>query len=255
VQFVTLVQPHPRTPHAARLAARLAEVERRVEAACARAGRARESVRVLPVTKSVEPEVAAALLEHGHAEFAENRADELERKHAWFAARGSAVRWHFIGHLQRNKARRVARACAEIHSVDSAALYEALARVCDEERLALCVWLQAKLWPEDNKGGFEPDELLALWRRAPANPRVRWRGLMTMAPLVDDDASGERGARAARAVFGGLRELARRGDPARFDGGRVRLSMGMTADFEIAIEEGADVVRIGSALFAEPGVA
>ncbi|TAJ24268.1 MAG: YggS family pyridoxal phosphate-dependent enzyme [Planctomycetota bacterium] len=249
---VSLVHPLPRTPLAERLAPRLADVERRVAAACARAGRERAAVRVLPVTKSVEPAVAAALLELGHAELAENRADELERKRAWFAERGLAVRWHFIGHLQRNKARRVARACAEIHSVDSAELYDTLARVCDEEGLELCVWLQAKLWPEDNKGGFTPEELLALWRAAPPSPRLRWRGLMAMAPLLDDDAAA---ARAARTVFSGLRELARRGDPARFDGGRVRLSIGMSSDFEIAIEEGADVVRIGSALFEESGAA
>lgn len=245
---MSLVHPLPRTP----LASRLAAVERRVADACARAGRTRASVQVLPVTKTVEPDVAAALLEHGHAELAENRADELERKRAWFAEHGLAVRWHFIGHLQRNKARRVARAAAEIHSVDSAALLEALARVCDEERLELAIWLQAKLWPEDAKGGFAPDELLALCERAPRSERVRWRGLMAMAPLLDDEPAA---ARAAREVFAALRELARRCPPQRFDGGRARLSMGMSSDFEIAIEEGADVVRIGSAFFEAPGAA
>jgi PLP dependent protein len=244
------VDPVPTLPPAPRvsLSERLAAVEQRVSAACARAGRARQDVQVLPVTKSVDAARAAELLELGLCNLAENRADELERKRAWFAERGLQARWHCIGHVQRNKARRIARACAEVHSVDSVALHDVLARVCEEEGRVLGLWLQVKLWPEPDKGGFSPSELRALVERGARSEAVSWLGLMTMAPLIADEHASRR---AAREVFAGLRELAAALDPARFAAGRARLSMGMSSDFELAVEAGADVVRIGSALFSD----
>jgi len=244
------IEPVPTLPPAPRvsLSERLAAVEQRVSAACSRAGRARRDVQILPVTKSVDAARAAELLELGLCDLAENRADELEHKRAWFAERGLRARWHCIGHVQRNKARRIARVCAQVHSVDSVALHDALARVCEEEGRGLGLWLQVKLWPEADKGGLAPSELRALVERGARSETVSWLGLMTMAPLIADEHASRR---AAREVFDGLRELAAALDPARFTAGRARLSMGMSSDFELAIEAGADVVRIGSALFSD----
>jgi hypothetical protein len=230
------------------LSERLAALEQRVSAACERAGRARRDVQVLPVTKSVDAARAAELLDLGLCDLAESRADELDRKRAWFAERGLRARWHCIGHVQRNKARRIARACEQVHSVDSVALHDALARVCEEEGRGLGVWLQVKLWPEPGKGGLSPNELRALLERGARSEAVSWLGLMTMAPLIDDELASRR---AAREVFDGLRALAAALDPTCFRESRARLSMGMSSDFELAIEAGADVVRIGSALFSD----
>jgi pyridoxal phosphate enzyme (YggS family) len=223
-----------------------ARLDARIEAACARAGRVTRDVQMLPVTKSVEPARAAALFALGQHELAENRADELERKCAWFAAQRLEARWHYVGHLQRNKARRVVKLAAEIHSIDSAALLDTVARVALEERVRVGVYLQVKLWPEESKGGCAPSEVPALCATAAAAPALELLGLMTIAPLLEDDDAARA---AAQRVFGDLRRLAQTLDPALFGPAGPRLSMGMSDDFEIAIAEGAHVLRIGSALF------
>src|SRR5262249_31723815 len=138
-------------PVPAQLVANLRSVEARIAAACARAGRARAGVQLLPVTKSVGPELAAALHELGQRELAESRVDELERKALWFRERGLDARWHYIGHLQRNKARRALECAAEIHSVDRLELLETLGRLCRQLQARRAIWLQVKLYPEENK--------------------------------------------------------------------------------------------------------
>jgi pyridoxal phosphate enzyme (YggS family) len=218
----------------------------RVAAALRAAGRPGDSVRVVAVTKSVEPEVAGELAALGQTDLGESRVAELERKAAWLALHGHAPRWHFVGHVQRNKARRVVRHAAEIHSVDSARLLDDLARIAAEEGRAPGIYLQVKLTEEPTKSGCQRPELQGLLDRARASS-LPLLGLMTLAAPIATEAD----RRAARSVFGELAELAA-GLPAdAFQGARPRLSMGMSGDFEEAIAAGADVVRIGTAFFED----
>jgi pyridoxal phosphate enzyme (YggS family) len=237
----------------------LRTVRDRIERAARRAGRDPAAVRLVAVTKSVPTAVALELAALGERELGENRVDGLERKAAGFAAGGQEAHWHFIGHLQGNKARRVVRLAQAIHSVDSLALIERLERLAGEEGRRPRVFLEVKLSAEDAKQGFEPDALPEAARRAADATHLRFSGLMTMAPLGDpaDGAKLER----ARAVFDRLVRLggaleAELGH--RIEGGELRYSMGMSDDFEQAVEAGSHYVRVGSALFeglrAEPEV-
>ena len=218
----------------------------RVARVCREVGRDPQEIRLVAVTKTVAPEVAGALAELGCTDLGENRLAELERKHAWFAASGRTVRWHFVGHVQRNKARRVVRLADEIHSVDSRALLDTLARVAAEEGRRPGIYLQVKLTDEPTKSGLSLAELPQLLTAAAAT-ELRCRGLMTMAPLV---AEGDAPA-AARATFERLAALAAKLPGSAFTDGRPLLSMGMSADFETAVRAGAHVLRIGSAFFED----
>lgn len=229
----------------ARLAANLRDVQARI-AACARsAGREPGDVGLVAVTKTVEVEVCAALLELGVRDLGENRADVLEAKHAAFAGAPLRPRWHWIGHLQRNKARRVLLCAEVLHSLDSLRLFEACERIAAEEGLQREVYLQLKLWPEEAKGGLDPAELPELLAAAREARHLRTAGLMAMAPLVDDESEARR---AADLVFARCAELAR-AHAALFPAG-CRLSMGMSGDYDLAIARGAHWVRVGSALYA-----
>jgi len=220
------------------------DVRARLAAAAAEAGRRPEEVRLIAVTKTVSPEVALGLAALGQEDLGENRLAGLEEKAAAFAARGVAVRWHFIGHLQRNKARRVARLAHAIHGVDSRALFETLLGLRAEESLAPGLYLQVKLAEEENKHGLAPGEVPALVDLARARG-VHLLGLMALAPLVE----GPLARAEARRVFEALAALARELPGDAFAGGRPRLSMGMSGDLEEAVRAGADDVRVGAALF------
>jgi len=223
----------------------------RIDTACVAAGRDRGAVSLLPVTKSVDVESALALHALGARELGENRVDELERKAARFAESDLPVRWHFIGNLQRNKARRVARVADVVHSVSGPRLLDTLARVAAEENRVLEIYLEVHLSSEDEKQGFAADELPEAVRFAGDAPALRLLGLMTMAPRrtgSDDDAD-----RAARAAFDRCAQLADErltAQPDCFASGHAQLSMGMTGDLESAIAAGSTCVRVGSALFA-----
>ncbi len=221
------------------------EVLDRIERFARAAGRDPADVRLVAVTKGVPAALAAELVSLGTSDLGENRADELEEKNDWLERRGIAARWHFIGHLQRNKARRILRIADEIHSVDSTRLWEALVRIAGEEGRAPGIYLQVKLASEEEKSGLEPAEVAPLLERARGGP-LPVLGLMTMAPLLADELEARA---AARAVFARLASLAASLPAESFAGGRARLSMGMSADFEDAIRAGAHVVRVGSALF------
>lgn len=232
------------------LARNRAEVVARIAAAARRAGRTPNSVQLLCVTKTVEPEVAAALVALGELDLGENRVPELERKHAWFEARGDAQarpRWHFIGHVQRNKARRVVRLVDVIHSIDSGRLLDAVVRLAQEEARRPGVYLQVKLTGEDAKTGLAPEDVSALVDRTRDADRLDLLGLMTMAPL--SAPPGTSSSAAALQTFEALAKLAGELPADAFHGGRPRLSMGMSGDLEEAIQAGADIVRVGSALF------
>ncbi|MHC4713767.1 MAG: YggS family pyridoxal phosphate-dependent enzyme [Planctomycetota bacterium] len=217
------------------------DVMNRGEAAAARAGRPPGSWRLVAVTKTVSAEVAAALLELGARELGENRVQELVSKRAALAGRGGV--WHMIGHLQRNKVRKVAGEVAFIHSVDSRRLADEIQRVAASRGVRQEVLLEINVAAEESKFGVSPQEAAVLAAEINGLGNVALAGLMTMAPIVGDPEE-------TRPLFARLRllgeEMATQGF---FDREPFELSMGMTQDFEVAIEEGATIVRVGSALF------
>lgn len=233
-----------------RLKANRSRVLERIAAAARAVGRDPADVQLVAVTKAVPVAQAIELHELGCLDLGENRASALEQKHAAFLATGRIAHWHFIGHLQRNKARRVVRLAHTIHSVDSLALWETLARLADEEQRFPSIYLQVKLAADDAKGGLAPAEVPAVVERARDGP-LPLLGLMTMAPLSDDPLGA---VRAARQVFERATALARTLPSGAFTQGRVRLSMGMSHDLEEAVRAGAHCVRVGGALFEAPGV-
>jgi hypothetical protein len=220
---------------------RLGAVEERVTAACRRAGRARDEVKLMAVSKTHPASAIREAMAAGVTLFGENRVQEFEAKRAE-VPEGAEV--HLIGHLQSNKAAKAAGIFSAIDSVDSLRLLERLDEAAGKLGRRLPVLLEIKLSDEAAKTGFDPagDELREALERAAEIQHVEVRGLMTIAALDEN-------AETARACFRRLRELreelARRHP--RVDLGE--LSMGMSVDFEIAIEEGSTLVRIGTALF------
>lgn len=220
----------------------VARVREHIARAAARSGRAPEAVTLLAVTKTMPAAVVRAAADAGVGDVAENRVQEAQEKiHALADLRG--LRWHLIGHLQRNKARRAVECFDAIHSIDTLALAQAVARYAEETGRRIDGFVQVNASGESSKSGFAPDALRRHVEALAGLGAVRWRGLMTIAP---------EGARAAdlRAVFAATRELQRE-LRAAFGAGWDSLSMGMTGDYEIAIEEGATHVRIGRAIFGE----
>jgi hypothetical protein len=223
----------------------------RIEQALARARRPAGDVQLVAVTKSVAPgvalDLARLLARSGLAvELGESRVSELERKAAACAEARVPARWHLIGHLQRNKARRALQHAQVLHSVDSPRLLAALERIAAESGRRVAVYLEVELSGIAGRTGLGAGEVAAAVRHARELARVELVGLMTMGPPP------EAGASASRAVFARLRELRdelARELPAAFGGRPARLSMGMTSDLEAAILEGSDCVRVGSALF------
>lgn len=224
---------------------RLAEVRRRVESSALRAGRDPAQVTLIAVSKTHPASLVARAIEAGATDLGENRVQEADAKIEEIEHEPARrARWHLIGHLQSNKARRAVKVMDVIHTVDSVALVERLERLCEEEgRAELHVLAQLSLAGEATKAGVGVDGLPSIIERADACARVRLVGLMTMPPFDDD-------VELARPIFRRLRELRDewRGRGA-FRGGAGELSMGMSHDFEIAVEEGATMVRVGTAIF------
>jgi PLP dependent protein len=215
-------------------------IHERVAAACARVGRAPEAVRLVAVTKYAAMEHVSLLPELGVLDLGESRPQQLMERAAQLPA---GVRWHLIGHLQRNKARKVLPLVSCVHSIDSLRLLATLDELAGEINVSPRVLLEVNVSGEAAKDGFAPDELLRSVDAIGACRHVRVEGLMTMAPLAED-------AEAARPTFRGLRELRDRLKPLLPALMPLNeLSMGMSGDFEVAIEEGATMVRIGSSLF------
>lgn len=210
----------------------LDRVYRRISAAAERAGRNPQAVRLIAVTKAVGLEEAQVLHTLGVNDLGENRVDDAREK----VEALSEARWHMIGSCQRRKARDIAALFQYVDSVDRVELAEALQRRCDEQDKTLHVLMEVNVSGETVKHGFTPSEVVTALDRMRAFDRLNVDGLMTMAPLVDDPEE-------TRPVFAGLRRLAQ-------DLGLTELSMGMTNDFEVAVEEGATQIRVGTALFA-----
>ena len=219
----------------------------KIEAAAQQSGRTVQELCTVAITKYVEAPTAIALARLGQRDLGENRAGELEAKANAFHAESVPVRWHFVGHLQRNKARRVAKHADVIHSIDTISLIETLQRITAELGRELAVFLEVRLTDEDSKHGFSPAELGQGVTALRGAPNLRALGLMGMSPAA---GSSEESVAAFTHLRGLADEL--QNDPASanvFEGGRVLTSMGMSGDFAEAISAGADYLRIGSSFF------
>lgn len=225
--------------HHEQLAANLDAVRQRIAAACRRCERAPADVTLVAVTKYADLDWVRGLYALGLRDFGESRPQQLVERAAQFPA---DVRWHLIGHLQRNKAALVLPHVVTIHSVDSVRLARQISTDAGKSNLSARVLLEVNVSGEEAKDGFSAQELRAVWSELHALPHLRAEGLMTMAPLSDDMES-------SRPVFRALRNL--RDELLQFpDRSQLsQLSMGMSGDFEVGIEEGATMIRVGSALF------
>jgi pyridoxal phosphate enzyme (YggS family) len=219
---------------AAQVASGLARVRARIAAACAAVGRDPSQVALVAVSKTHEPEALRVAYREGQRDFGENYVRELVDKAAALADL-PGLRWHFIGHLQRNKVRDVVDVGAIVETVDSERLVAALAeRAARSERGPLEVWVQVNVAREPQKSGCAPEEVGLIVDRIREASSLRLRGLMTVPPAVGDP----------RPWFAALRALGE-----RF--GLSGLSMGMSGDLEAAIAEGSTLVRVGTAIFGE----
>ncbi|WAI84500.1 MULTISPECIES: YggS family pyridoxal phosphate-dependent enzyme [Achromobacter] len=224
------------------MAGRLAHIRQRIADACARAGRSPDSVVLLPVSKTFEVDAIREAMALGLTRFGENKTQEIRQKAAALAGQG--LQWVLIGHLQTNKAKDAARDATEVQSLDRADLAEALHRRLLNEGRSLDVLVQVKTSTEPSKFGMAPEDVSAFLRRIAAEfPTLRVQGLMTLAVNSPDPEQ-------VRACFRTLRELRDGLRAENIDGVSLeRLSMGMSGDFELAIEEGSTEVRIGTAIF------
>jgi hypothetical protein len=225
------------------LRARLDRVRDRIAKAAIRVRRDPSSVRLIAVSKTFDADHVLAAAEGGQLDFGENKVQEALAKMA--ATSSLSLRWHLIGHLQSNKARKAAEHFAVIHSVDSVSLLSKLDEGARAAQRILDLLVQVDLAGETTKYGASPEQVPAIMSAARECRAVRVTGLMTLPPAVDDP-------QAARPYFAALRQL--RDDLAKHGTDEVmlrELSMGMSHDFEVAIEEGATQVRVGSAIFGE----
>ncbi len=220
----------------------LAAVRERIAAACARSGRSPAEVRLLPVSKTVPEARIRLAYAAGCRELGENKVQEASRKVAAMTDLAD-LRWSVIGHLQTNKAKVVARFASEFQALDSLRVAEVLDRRLQAEGRVLDVLVQVNTSGETSKFGLPPDDVAGFVRELPVFSSLRVRGLMTLALLSAEPAR----VRPCFVMLRELRERLRQEAPAGIS--MDELSMGMSGDFELAIEEGATVVRIGQAIF------
>jgi pyridoxal phosphate enzyme (YggS family) len=216
------------------IAANVRRIQERIRVAAERSGRAPDSIRIIAVTKTVSPARIREAVACGLTDVGENRLQEALAKQESLA--DQKVTWHFIGRIQTNKAKKIAQNFGCVHSVDRLEVAEALAR---SGRTGLPVLIEVKLYDEPNKSGVPLSDLPGLVDSVRRLDMLVLRGLMAIPPPVEDPE-------AARPFFKQLRNLAR-----QFD--LPELSMGMTHDFEVAVEEGATMVRVGTGIFGERG--
>jgi pyridoxal phosphate enzyme (YggS family) len=216
------------------IAQRVEDVHRRIEAACLRADRAPDYVTLIAITKGVAPQAIRMAAGAGIRHFGENRVQEAESKRLELRALPPGTKWHMVGHLQSNKVRPAILLFDIIHSVDSLPLAEAISRRAPTRQP---IFLEVNVSQEPSKYGFSLQELAERHRAISELPNIEVQGLMTIAPQASNPEE-------VRPAFRQLREAAA-------SLGLTALSMGMSDDFEIAIEEGATHVRIGRAIFGE----
>lgn len=222
------------------LSENLRSVEARVAAACERAGRERREVTLVAVSKTKPVSMLEEIYSCGVRDFGENKVQEICAKQPVLP---DDIKWHMIGHLQTNKVRQVIDKACLIHSVDSLKLAQVIEKEAAKKDLVVPVLFEVNVAEEESKFGARTEETAAIIQEIAKLPHVRVRGLMTIAPFVDDPEEN-------RPVFRRLKELSV--DIAEKNINNVtmcELSMGMTGDFEVAIEEGATFVRVGTAIF------
>jgi pyridoxal phosphate enzyme (YggS family) len=212
--------------------ANIQQVEKRIARACERSGRSRDEVTLVVVTKTIAPSQIEAAFQAGIRHFGENRIQEAVAKLPLLGNLNPHPTWHMVGHLQTNKAKTALELFDIIHSVDSVKLAEALSRRAER---TIPILFEVNIAGEESKFGFAEEALAPAIEQISELPNLEVKGLMTIAPWVEDPEQ-------VRPVFRRLRQL-------RDSLGLEHLSMGMTDDFEVAIEEGATIVRIGRAIF------
>ncbi len=222
------------------IAENLARVREQIAQAAAKARRAVDEIELVAITKTHPAEKVREAIEAGQNLFGESRVQEARAK---IPELPSNLRWHFVGHLQKNKIRHALPLFELIHSVDSLALAEDINRIAEEEGLHPRVLVEVNVAGEGSKCGFSPEKLRDQMEELLALPRLSILGLMTIPPLAEE-------AEASRKYFVQLRELRDRLQT-EFRVDLAQLSMGMTQDFPVAIEEGATLVRVGTAIFGE----
>ena len=217
-------------------------IRQRIEAACARSGRDPQSVRLMAVSKTVVLERIREALEAGITLLGENYVQEAREK---IPAIGHAAEWHMIGHLQTNKVKYVVNLFDWIHSVDRLELARELDKRAGQNNRRLNVLIEVNVSGEESKNGMEPDAAMELVRQVSLLPNISVRGLMTMPPYSDNPEN-------SRPYFQALRKLRDEISAAAIPNIRMdELSMGMTDDFEVAIEEGTTIIRVGRAIFGK----
>jgi len=220
------------------IAANFDAVRARIAKACQRAGRDPAAVELVAVSKGHPPEAIEAAAETGHVLFGESRVQEAKAKIPLCSSR---LRWHLIGHLQTNKCRDAVQLFQMIESVDSFKLAEEINKWADKIGKRVPLLLETNIAGEATKFGLKPDQLIAELTQINALPRIEVHGLMTIAPWTPEPEK-------VRPIFRQLRELKQKCE-AVLGAPLPHLSMGMSGDFEVAVEEGATIVRIGTALF------
>ena len=222
------------------IAENLERVREQIAQAAARAGRVAEEIELVAITKTHPAEKVREAIEAGQALFGESRVQEARAK---IPELPSNLRWHFVGHLQKNKIRHALPLFEMIHSVDSLDVAQDINRIAGEQGMHPRVLLEVNVAGEGSKFGFSPDKLRDQMEELLALPRLSILGLMTIPPLAEE-------AEASRKYFVQLRELRDRLQT-EFHVDLAQLSMGMTEDFAVAVEEGATLVRVGTAIFGQ----
>jgi pyridoxal phosphate enzyme (YggS family) len=229
--------------YAERLRESMPRVEEQIARALDRSGR-RDGVRVVAVTKGHPTDAVRAAAAAGLRDVGENRVQELDAKRSELEGADVAVAWHLIGHLQRNKARRAVQLFDCIHSIDSLRLAQELSSEAVRAGITVRGLVQVNASGEESKGGFDADRAIDEIAQVAALASVQCEGLMTMAPFTDDESVIRATFRETRAL---LERCTREGVALR----GAELSMGMSGDFEIAVEEGSTMLRLGTILFGE----
>ncbi len=220
----------------------LQDVETRIQEACLRAGRKREEITLIAVSKTKPIPMLEEVYQENIRDFGENKVQELTQKEEVLP---KDIRWHMIGHLQRNKIKYIVDKTTLIHSVDSIRLAEAIHKEALKKGIVADVLLEVNVAEEESKFGFSYDEVLPALETLKTFTNIRIRGLMTIAPFVENPEEN-------RSVFASLKQLSVDIAKKNIDNIEVEiLSMGMTNDFEVAIEEGATMIRVGTAIFGE----
>jgi PLP dependent protein len=229
--------------HILNVAENVERVRERIHRACRQSGRDVKDVRLIAVSKTKPAEAIRQAYAAGLSEFGENRVQEAAAKRKELEDLDAV--WHLIGHLQSNKAKQACRIFDWVHSVDSLHLAEKIGREAAALGRKMPVLIEVHLGEEASKFGVEEDDLARMAEGMAAMPSLELRGLMTLPPFFDNPQE-------VRPFFRRLRELAARIDARNLPGVQMReLSMGMSHDFEIAVEEGATIVRVGTAIFGE----